>query len=341
MSKEKRKRLRGNGEGSVVQLSGKRKRPYAVRITTGWTPEGKQMIKYVSYHASRKEANAALREYLVNPYSLDNKDMRVKELFDMWSSKSKLNPQTIRGYRSAINQVPHLHNRIFRDIKVGELKDSITDLAPSTQGNIKYLMKHLYMLGMELEIVDKDLSVFLQPDAPEHKPRQPFTLEQVKKIKEYRHPRNEITLILLYTGMRITEILEMKREHVNLEERYFYGGKKTPTGKTRFTPIHDDIYHIIEKHYNNGHEYLITHKNRPVSYQSFLMHYWNGLREYLDTDQSPHCTRHTFVTQARKCGLDRDLVKKIVGHSKKDVTDIYDHSDIEELLKEINKLKYE
>lgn len=336
----KRKRVRGNGEGSIIELSGKRKKPFAVRVTAGWTPEGKQIFKYLSYHTSKSEANAALRQYLVNPYNLDHKDKTVKQLFDQWSERSKLKPDTIRGYRSALNQVPHLHDRKLRDIKVPELKDSIIDLSPSTQGNIKYLMKHLYMLGMELEIVEKDLSVFLQPEAPDHKPRRPFTVDQVKQIKEFKHPKNEITLILLYTGMRITEILEMKREHVNLEERYFYGGKKTPTGKTRFTPIHDEIYPIIEKHYNNGNEYLITYKNRPVGYQSFLMHYWNYLREHLDTDQSPHCTRHTFVTQARKCGLDRDLVKKIVGHSKKDVTDIYDHSDIEELLGEINKLKY-
>lgn len=337
----KRKRVRGNGEGSIIELSGKRKKPFAVRVTAGWTAEGKQIFKYLSYHASKTEANAALRQYLVNPYNLDHKDKTVKQLFDQWSERSKLKPDTIRGYRSALNQVPHLHDRKLRDIKVPELKDSIIDLSPSTQGNIKYLMKHLYMLGMELEIVEKDLSVFLQPEAPEHKPRRPFTVDQVKQIKEYKHPKNEITLILLYTGMRITEILEMKREHVNLEERYFYGGKKTPTGKTRFTPIHDEIFPIIEKHYNNGNEYLITYKNRPVGYQSFLMHYWNHLREHLDTDQSPHCTRHTFVTQARKCGMDRDLVKKIVGHSKGDVTDIYDHSDIEELLTEINKLKYE
>lgn len=217
----KRKRIRGNGEGSIIELSGKRKKPFAVRVTAGWTPEGKQIFKYLSYHASKSEANAALRQYLVNPYNLDHKDKTVKQLFDQWSERSKLNPDTIRGYRSALNQVPHLHDRKLRDIKVTELKDSITDLAPSTQGNIKYLMKHLYMLGMELEIVEKDLSVFLQPEAPDRKPRRPFTLDQVRQIKEYKHPKNEITLILLYTGMRITEILEMKREHVNLEERYF------------------------------------------------------------------------------------------------------------------------
>lgn len=38
---KKRKRERGNGEGSIFKLSGKRKRPYAILITVGWTVDGK------------------------------------------------------------------------------------------------------------------------------------------------------------------------------------------------------------------------------------------------------------------------------------------------------------
>lgn len=39
---------RGNGEGSTIKLSGKRRKPYAVRVTVGWTADGKQKYKYVS-----------------------------------------------------------------------------------------------------------------------------------------------------------------------------------------------------------------------------------------------------------------------------------------------------
>ena len=43
---------RGNGEGSIITLSGKRRRPYAVRVTEGWTPEGKQKYKYIIIFSS-------------------------------------------------------------------------------------------------------------------------------------------------------------------------------------------------------------------------------------------------------------------------------------------------
>ena len=38
---QKRKRERRNGEGSIFKLSGKRKRPYAIRIAVRWTQDGK------------------------------------------------------------------------------------------------------------------------------------------------------------------------------------------------------------------------------------------------------------------------------------------------------------
>lgn len=39
---------RGNGEGSIIKLSGKRRKPYAVQVTVGWSADGKQKYKYVS-----------------------------------------------------------------------------------------------------------------------------------------------------------------------------------------------------------------------------------------------------------------------------------------------------
>ena len=341
--KKKRNRERGNGDGCIFKLSGNRKKPWAIRITVGWDRKtGKQIMKYLSYHRTRKEAKAALREYLVNPYNLNSKDITVMDMFEEWYKTTPLEYETKRAYKSALNQVPELHKRKLRDIKIVELKNAMKPLRPATQANFKYIMKHIFMLGIEHEAVERDLSAFLKPETGEKKQRKPFSAEELSKIKAFEHELNDITIILLYTGMRISEILEMKRENVNLEERYFYGGKKTTTGKTRITPIHDAILPIVKRYYNRGTARFITDsEGKPVAYQAFLTGYWAELRAYLGTDHTPHCTRHTFVTFARRCGLDRDLVKKIVGHSSKDVTDIYDHSDIEELLAEVNKLNYE
>ena len=51
---------RGNGDGSIFKLSGKRRRAYAVRITIGWSEDGKQKYKYVGYYANKTEAKKHL-----------------------------------------------------------------------------------------------------------------------------------------------------------------------------------------------------------------------------------------------------------------------------------------
>lgn len=47
-----------NGYGAVVKLGGNRRKPYAVRITTGYTDEGTQKVVYLGYYEIRKQALA-------------------------------------------------------------------------------------------------------------------------------------------------------------------------------------------------------------------------------------------------------------------------------------------
>ena len=57
---------RGNGDGSIIKLSGKRRRPYAVRVTVGWSDNGKQIYKYIGYYTGKREANQAAPERCTN-----------------------------------------------------------------------------------------------------------------------------------------------------------------------------------------------------------------------------------------------------------------------------------
>lgn len=52
-----------NGYESVFKLSGNRRKPFAVRITQGYTGDGKQIYKYLSYHITRRETMQALAAY--------------------------------------------------------------------------------------------------------------------------------------------------------------------------------------------------------------------------------------------------------------------------------------
>lgn len=332
---------RGNGDGSIIKLSGKRRRPYAVRVTVGWSDDGKQIYKYIGYYTGKREANAALRAYLVNPYDVTVTDTKLKDIFNAWLKNTNLKPVTIRGYKSAFNQAYNIHNIKIRDVKTADLENAMYNLKPTMQAPFKNAMQQIYKYAIKNDMIEKNIAAYLEPQQPQRKKRVPFTVEQIEQIKRFNHKYTDIVVILLYSGLRINELLGMKKENVNLQQRVMVGGLKTRAGINRVIPIHDYIYPIIERYYNNSNKYLIEHNGRPVVYRTFMTVFWARLKEYLNTEQTPHCTRHTFVTYVDKCELNKIMLKKIVGHETRDITDdVYNHKGITDLLTEINKLEY-
>lgn len=332
---------RANGEGSIFKLSGKRRKPYAVRITIGYTDEGKQIYKYVGYYPTKTEAKSAMREYLVNPFNLDHKSTELKDVYDRWSNQSQLAQTTMQSYGSAFNQAKQLHNMNMRDIKAAHLEAAMNQMKPHMQSVFKNAMGKVYAYAIKHEIVDKDIMGLISVKTTiETKEKTPFTLAEINKLKTFKHPLNDTAFILLYTGLRINELLDIKCENVHLDERYMIGGKKTKAGQNRIIPIHDAIYPLIKARYNQDHKYLITKDNKKINYATYRISYWNKMNSALGFKHTPHDTRHTFTTFADRYDVHKVALKRILGHTLSDMTDHYTHKDLNELLTEINKIKY-
>lgn len=82
---------RANGTGSVVKLSGNRRRPYVVRISYR-DKYGALKQQSLSYHAKASEAQAALGEYnrhaaIGMAPSADRLAMTVAEVYEAWSGR--------------------------------------------------------------------------------------------------------------------------------------------------------------------------------------------------------------------------------------------------------------
>lgn len=334
---------RGNGEGSIFKLGGKRRRPWAVRITIGFTPEGKQITKYLSYHPTKSEAKAALREYLVDPYDIDVNKVTLGKVFEDWQTSASLSERTMEAYTNMIKRVSHLHNEPINKLKVAHFEDYMEKLTPGNARMMKNALNQLYMYAMKHDIVDKNVISFITiKKADSEKEVVPFTIDQINQIKSYRHSFTDTALILLYTGLRINELLEIENKNVHLEKRYMIGGKKTAAGIGRVIPIHDEIYEFIKKRYNPENKYLICFEDKKqIRYQRYRERFWNMMTEEFGFDQTPHATRHTFVTFADRQNLNRITVQKIIGHKNAEITDHYTYRSIEEMIEEINKLKYE
>lgn len=329
---KQRKRVRGNGEGSVIKLSGKRKKPYACRVTVGFTDEGKQKFKYVGYYENKKDAKDALNKYLINPYNLEK--LTTEVVFEKWATTSKFTEDVLKNYKRVIDK-SGLAKKVFKDISLMQLEEAARELTPAMQKRYKAAWKNLYLYAMKHDLVNKDLASLMELDKYKAKERDAITPADIKKILR---DDDVIPKLLLYTGMRIDELLSIETENVDLEKRIMVGGLKTEAGKNRKIPIHKDILPIIEELYNKGYKYLLTNgKGRKIQYNNYLKE-WHT--DEVRTQYTPHYTRHTFVSRAIKLNLDRSVLQKIVGHANQDVTAHYTHLDNEQLLNFIDSFNY-
>ncbi len=334
-----------NGFGSVFKLSGKRRRPWAVRITTGWTDEGKQIFKYLSYHEKKGDALRALAEFNVNPYDVDANKVTFEEIYQKWSEGAypTLSASSVKTYKSAYKNTTKIQKMCFRDIKLNAIQSVVDAVESQSMARMtKFLFQKMYTYALENDIVEKDYSQFIKLEKKkETKEKSPFSPAEIQvmwdKVGSVEYA--DLIVILLYTGMRIGELLDMKKEDIHLEERYMVGGSKTEAGKNRVIPLHKKIIPLIEKRMESKSEYLFTNTlGKKLTYALFMSKYWGMILAHLEPGHTPHDTRHTFVSRMDSLGVNRVIIQKIVGHSSKDVTDIYTHKNLDELLAAVDLL---
>jgi integrase len=148
-------------------------------------------------------------------------------------------------------------------------------------------------------------------------------------------------LIMIYTGLRIGELLDIKIENVYLKERYMIGGLKTKAGKNRVIPINKKIEPFIKNYYekNIDKKFLITNAfGRQMQYSNYRREKFDNIIEKMQfTKHRPHDTRHTFASLMDSAGANKLAIKRIMGHSAQDLTDdVYTHKTIQELISAID-----
>lgn len=340
-----------NGFGGITKLSGNRRKPYWVRITTGWditkTGKQKQIYKTLGYYATRKEAMLALAEYNSNPFDLVNAGMTFEEIWEKWSPKHfEKYPSSEKGLKTFYKRCEPLYKMKMVDIRtthLQEIMDSISHQSKQSQVKLKTIFNNTFKYAMENDIIKKDYSDFVTLHKTEKKTTKNkyFTKEEIKLILSHKNEELvDTVIILLYTGMRIGELLALKCEDINFEERLIYvHGTKTENAD-RIVPIHKDLAPYLEKRING--EYLIANsKGKPVQYSNYRAHFFSPFMEKLGLDQTIHATRHTFISRMDACGITADSValKRIVGHSNSSVTENYTHKTNDELIEAIDKFK--
>lgn len=326
-----------SGYGTITKLSGKRRRPYWVRLACTYSSDGGRLTENrptLGYYATRKEALEALHNYHNFPYDVTDKST-FADIFDKWiTEKAKtVSTNTIYSYKAAFNACKPIHDTPLNDLKLADYQailDSAANSSKSTVNNIKIVITGISAYGIQHELIQKDMTQYLTMQYT-HKQgiHTPFTASEIQALWNDTIDTKErkITLILLYTGFRVNELLSMPAECVDLTAHTLRGGSKTEAGKNRIVPIHPQILPLV-KSFNGDYPFKVN---------------YNYYREWLHdtTGHTPHDTRHTFITELQNKGADKICIQRLVGHASADITDaVYTHKDLEQLRKTVELIDY-
>ena len=332
-----------NGYGGIVNLGKKRRRPYGVRITAGYTKEGKAIYKYLGYYAKRQDALAALAEYNLRPYDIDGRNKTFAEVYELASKAAfrEASHQKIVSYKAAYKKCAAIHNMKISQIKTAELQsvlDNCDTRSLSSLNNIKVVFHTVFKYALQNDFIIKDYSEFVRIDnTSEKKNKTIFTDDEINRLwKNENDFYCRVVLILIYSGFRINELLTLKVENVNLGDGYMQGGLKTKNGKNRIVPIHSRIESFIEDFYNPENEFLINRNGKKVLYHTFKNNCITTLN-HLGINHTLHECRHTTASLLNRYGAKDTNIKKLLGHSTGDLTkDVYTHVQLTELKQTIS-----
>ena len=358
-----------NGFGNVSKLSGKRRNAWRARKTSGWiidekTQKVKQTYITIGYYPTRQLALQALSEYNTNPYDLDANKITFAEVYEKWSEKKfeEISPSNINGYKASYKSCEAIHNMKFADIKLIHLQ-SVVDKAGKnypTLKKLKSLFSQLFDFAVMNEIIPKDRHIVEYVDigkGEKSTKHYRFTDTEVDALWRWADGNDyvQVILMLIYSGVRPSELFNAKCASVDLEGKYFSIEKGKNVNATRKVPIHDRTLPFFENWMSKGNEYLITNLSGgkfqfDTNHSSYTESFWCpvlsdiGILKYTNekgeiAEHLPHDTRHTFTSMWTEKRLDEAMRRKIQGHSGKGIGEIvYTHFEFEKLKEELNKL---
>lgn len=250
-------------------------------------------------------------------------DFLNKENIDVLDSDYKV----IRNYLSYMYNKKYSSKTISRHIS-------------SLRSFYKYMLRENY-------IVKNPMTLISNPKQESKLPHFLYynELEAILNIPDKSTPlgqRDSVILELLYsTGIRVSELVNIKLKDINLSTRKIRilgkGNKERIVLYGEYLKNLFDIYlnDGREKLVKNNQEYLVLNKNGSgLTTRGVRVIIDNILKKgEIDFHISPHVLRHTFATHMLDSGADLKSVQELLGHENLSTTQIYTHVSNERLRK--------
>lgn len=275
----------------------------------------------------------------------------IEDFLNYLTLERGYSPNTIEAYRRDLKDFLNFLKKDWRDVekedvllymrklqKKGFSQRSSSRVLSSLRTFFKYLIlesviKVNPLSGIKGIRQTKSLPTYLTMEE----------VEQLISLPELSNPtgkRDKAILELIYaTGLRVSELVELKMEDLELDEGFIYvtgkGGKRrmVPTGEIALKYL--SIYLNVREEYfeGKGNPFVfLNYKGEPLTRQGL----WKIIKGYgkkigIADKLSPHTLRHSFATHLLERGADLRSIQIMLGHSRISTTQIYIHIATERL----------
>ena len=305
----------------IQKLKGANKRPYVV-------------FSVIGYYATYDDAVDALNQ--------SRTSLTLQQVYDLWlpSHAKSVSANTLNNYGSAFAHLVTIHDLAMQDITYLQLQSIIdnmlsTGLSYSSCKKVRTLISQLFDYAIINGWCSTNYAKFLNLGHNKPvRPHKPFTTQAINRLWRLESPLHDIPLILLYTGMRSSELINLKARDINRKQRTIkITSAKTKSG-IRTIPIHDRIWPIIERRL---HTVYIIQECRTYS---SLSREFDKAMKAINAKHTSHDCRHTFATRLDNEGANYNAKRLLLGHASGNVTDgVYTHKSLGQLRKAIRLLK--
>lgn len=273
-------------------------------------------------------------------------EKQLKQFFKFLEVDKKVSNNTLQSYRRDLQQFEqYLDENELKYSKVTEdqLKDYLNYLSdqnkkPSTISRTIASIRAFYQYevknkkniqnpteNIQSPKVEKRMPCILTSDEVE------LLLEQPKDV-DLKGTRDKAMLEFAYaTGMRVTEIISLNTEDVDLEQAVVVCKNGS---KQRIIPLGKMSLNALKEYMENSRNILVkTDKEdalfvnlngRRLTRQGF----WKIIKYYqeqanITKDITPHTLRHSFATHLLQNGADLKAIQTMLGHSDISSTQVY------------------
>ena len=341
---------RSHGEGT---LSRKENGRWEIQIMVGYKPDGKRDIRSFSGETQR-EAKAKRDEFLRKREAglLTGKDLRFEEWADTWfeNHKDNIKPTTQDGYRYTLRILKdHFGRRKLSEIKAMDIEQFLKKLrkegrSDSALAQCRGMLFQIFNKAAANEIILKNPVAFadkMRKRPPREK--EAFTADEVRTLLR-ELPEDKIgwsIRLMLCTGMRTQELLGLEPRHIaqdgssiNIAQAVVMvkGTAIIGTPKSydsyRTIPVPELVQYCARNLRSTDKKFIweAGRPDMPCNPSHFRTQFKKALEEVDGVRVlTPHCCRHTFVSQMQALGVDIETIQNIVGHAEIDMTRHYLH----------------